>query len=71
MSVFLRYYEYLWQRSKGGSFDALFQGMPPSLRADLSLSLYKPVIDRVQQELGMVQLSLTHVHILSPGSSVC
>lgn len=29
------------------SFDTLFQGMPPSLQADTSISLYKAALDNV------------------------
>ena len=43
----LSYYEYNWQRNKGVSFVSLFQGMPISLQADISLSLYKGIIDQV------------------------
>lgn len=43
------YYEYNWQRNKGVSFSTLFQGMPISLQADISLSLYKGIIDQVHQ----------------------
>lgn len=41
------YYEYIWQRNKGVNFGSLFQGMPISLQADISLSLYKKIIDQV------------------------
>lgn len=44
---FSSYYEYNWQRNKGVSFSTLFQGMPISLQADISLSLYKGIIDQV------------------------
>ena len=42
------YYEYIWQRTKGLSFGSLFNGMPQSLQADISLSLYKTIIDQVR-----------------------
>lgn len=45
----LNYYEFSWKRNKGVSFDSLFQGMPVSLQADISLSLYKKIIDQVRQ----------------------
>ena len=59
--VFLRsYYEYIWQRNKGVSFSSLFQGMPISLQADISLSLYKKIIDQVplfqNTEIGFTKL---------------
>ena len=41
------YYEYIWQRTKGRSFGSLFNGMPRALQADISLSLYKKIIDQV------------------------
>ena len=44
---YFSYYEYIWQRNKGVSFGSLFQGMPISLQADISLSLYKKIIDQV------------------------
>ena len=43
----LSYYEYNWKRNKGVSFGSLFQGMPISLQADISISLYKGIIDQV------------------------
>lgn len=46
-SLSFSYYEYNWQRNKGVSFGTLFQGMPISLQADISLSLYKGIIDQV------------------------
>lgn len=46
--LFRSYYEYLWKHKKGVSFDDLFQGMPMSLQADTSISLYKPIIDKVK-----------------------
>ena len=56
----LSYYEYIWQRNKGISFSSLFQGMPVSLQADISLSLYKKIIDQVplfqNTEIGFTKL---------------
>ena len=47
---FSSYYEYIWQRTKGMSFGSLFNGMPKSLQADISLSLYKKIIDEVTKK---------------------
>ena len=42
------YYEYLWLRNKGVDASSLFEGLPLSLQADISLSLYKDLIERVK-----------------------
>ena len=41
------YYEYLWLRNKGVDASSLFEGLPLSLQADISLRLYKDLIERV------------------------
>jgi len=45
---FYSYYEYLWLRNKGVDASSLFEGLPLSLQADISLSLYKDLIERVK-----------------------
>ena len=50
------YYEYIWQRNKGVSFSSLFQGIPKSLQADISLSLYKNILDQVRNLWILVSL---------------
>ena len=61
------YYEYIWQRNKGVNFGSLFQGMPISLQADISLSLYKKIIDQV----GHPHSQYTYTHgILTTASSL-
>ena len=44
---FFSYYEYLWLRNKGVDAGSLFEGLPLSLQADISLSMYKDMIERV------------------------
>ncbi|XP_077978719.1 uncharacterized protein LOC144434138 [Glandiceps talaboti] len=41
------YYEYLWLRTKGVDPDSLFDGLPLSLKADVTLSLYQELINKV------------------------
>ena len=53
------YYEFSWKRNKGVSFDSLFQGMPVSLQADISLSLYKKIIDQVRAGKNSMVLEQT------------
>ena len=45
---FFSYYEYLWVRNKGVDARSLFEGLPLSLQADICLSLYKHLIERVK-----------------------
>ena len=42
-----RFYEFLWNRNKGVDLENLFQGLPISLQADITLSLYKDIIESV------------------------
>ncbi|XP_068704187.1 uncharacterized protein [Montipora foliosa] len=46
-SRIVSYYEYLWYRNKGMDMSSLFEGLPPSLQADITLSLYKDLIETV------------------------
>ena len=48
---FFSHYEYLWLRNKGVDASSLFEGLPLSLQADISLSLYKDLIERVNSSL--------------------
>ncbi|XP_070566365.1 uncharacterized protein [Ptychodera flava] len=41
------FYEYLWMRTKGVDPDSLFDGLPLSLKADVTLSLYQEIINQV------------------------
>lgn len=43
----LDYYNYMWLRTKGVDTDSLFDGLPLSLKADVSLSLYQHMINNV------------------------
>ena len=47
------YYEYLWLRNKGIDASSLFEGLPVSLQADITLSLYKDLIERVKGSLSL------------------
>ena len=47
LSIFFRFYEFLWRRNKGADLENLFQGLPISLQADITLSLYKDIIESV------------------------
>merc|ERR1719494_162093 len=55
-----RFYEYLWLRNKGADLENMFQGLPISLQADISLSLYKEIIESVPlfagKELGFTKM---------------
>ena len=46
--LFFSYYEYLWLRNKGVDAGSLFEGLPLSLKADISLSMYEDLIKRVK-----------------------
>ena len=46
-SIFPSYYEYLWHRNKGVDASSLFEGLPLSLQGDITLSLYKDLIETV------------------------
>ncbi|KAJ7372502.1 hypothetical protein OS493_019011 [Desmophyllum pertusum] len=66
------YYEYLWLRNKGVDTSSLFEGLPLSLQADVSLSLYKDLIERVplfeDTEIGflkMLSMKMKPVYFLS------
>eukprot|EP00118_Oscarella_pearsei_P012897 m.98493 g.98493 ORF g.98493 m.98493 type:complete len:2159 (+) comp36987_c0_seq18:234-6710(+) len=56
----MNYYEYLWERNRGVNFRSLFEGMPTTLQADITLSLYKRILDEVplfqNTELGFAKL---------------
>lgn len=52
--LFFSYYEYLWLRNKGVDASSLFEGLPLSLQADVSLSLYKDLIERVNVDICFV-----------------
>ena len=50
--LFFSYYEYLWLRNKEVDASSLFEGLPLSLQADISLGLYKDLIERVKSSLS-------------------
>ena len=52
------YYEYLWLRNKGVDASSLFEGLPLCLQADITLSLYKDLIERVKGLLSLFAFSL-------------
>ena len=67
MDIFLRfclfkcvfsYYEYLWLRNKGVDASSLFEGLPLCLQADITLSLYKDLIERVKGSLSLCAFSM-------------
>ncbi|CAH3024940.1 unnamed protein product, partial [Porites evermanni] len=71
-SRIVSYYEYLWLRNKGVDASSLFEGLPLSLQADISLSLYKDLIERVPlfegTEIGflkMLSMKVKPVYFLS------
>lgn len=41
-----QFFDYIWDRHRGVSFDELRKYMPPSMAADLSISLFRFAIDR-------------------------
>ncbi|XP_071497085.1 uncharacterized protein [Diadema antillarum] len=41
------YYNYMWLRTKGVEPDSLFDGLPLSLKADVTLNLYQGIINKV------------------------
>ncbi|XP_033108885.1 uncharacterized protein LOC117110323 isoform X2 [Anneissia japonica] len=43
----ITYYNYLWLRTKGVDPDSLFDGLPLSLKADVTLNLYQEMINKV------------------------
>ncbi|XP_071956713.1 uncharacterized protein [Antedon mediterranea] len=43
----ITYYNYLWLRNKGVDPDSLFDGLPLSLKADVTLNLYQEMINKV------------------------
>ncbi|XP_072050253.1 uncharacterized protein [Amphiura filiformis] len=40
-------YQYMWLRTKGIDPDSLFDGLTPTLKADVSMALYKDIIEEV------------------------
>ncbi|XP_058949071.2 uncharacterized protein [Pocillopora verrucosa] len=56
----ISYYEYLWLRNKGIDASSLFEGLPLALQADISVSLYKDMIERVPlfegTEIGFLKM---------------
>lgn len=55
-----QYYKFLWTRNKGVNLETLFEGLPNSLQADITLSLYKEIIESVPlfqgTELGFTKM---------------
>ncbi len=43
----LKYYRYMWVRTKGIDPETLFDGLTLSLQADVSMALYKEIIEKV------------------------
>lgn len=41
------YYQFLWNRNRGVNLETLFEGLPHSLHADITLSLYREIIESV------------------------
>ncbi|XP_074616516.1 uncharacterized protein LOC141875947 [Acropora palmata] len=71
-SRIVSYYEYLWHRNKGVDAISLFQGLPLSLQADISFSLYKNLIEAVPlfqgTEIGFLKrlsMKIKPVYLLS------
>ncbi|XP_044173366.1 LOW QUALITY PROTEIN: uncharacterized protein LOC114949688 [Acropora millepora] len=71
-SRIVSYYEYLWHRNKGVDASSLFQGLPLSLQADISFSLYKNLIEAVPlfqgTEIGFLKrlsMKIKPVYLLS------
>jgi len=56
----LGFYDFLWRRNRGVNLENLFQGLPISLQADITLSLYKDIIESVPlfqgTELGFTKM---------------
>ena len=67
---FFSYYEYLWLRNKGVYASLLFEGLPLSLKADISLSMYKDLIERVKSLLSF-RLLFTILFNLRKGHIIC
>ena len=49
----LEFCEFLWHRKKGANLENLFQGLPTSLQADITMSLHKDSIKSVPLFQGM------------------
>ncbi|XP_068721896.1 uncharacterized protein [Montipora capricornis] len=71
-SRIVSYYEYLWHRNKGVDASSLFEGLPLSLQGDITLSLYKDLIETVPlfqgTEIGflkMLSMKIKPVYFLS------
>lgn len=62
------FYEFLWSRNKGVDLENLFQGLPISLQADITLSLYKDIIESVPlfqgTELGFTKMLSLYIQPL-------
>jgi len=62
------FYEFLWHRNKGVDLENLFQGLPISLQADITLSLYKDIIESVPlfqgTELGFTKMLSLYIRPL-------
>ena len=48
------FYKFLWHRNKGVDMDSLFEGIPSSMQADITLSLYKDIIENVPLFQGKI-----------------
>jgi len=64
------FYNFLWNRNKGVNLESLFEGLPNSLQADTTLSLYKDLVRSVPllqgTELGFTKMLLYIQPLLLP-----
>ena len=44
----MKYYDYVWQRTKGIDPEHLFDGIPSSLWGDVAVSLYGEILSEVK-----------------------
>uniref|UniRef100_A0A7M5XLN7 Cyclic nucleotide-binding domain-containing protein n=1 Tax=Clytia hemisphaerica TaxID=252671 RepID=A0A7M5XLN7_9CNID len=62
------FYEFMWNRNKGVDLENLFLGLPISLQADITLSLYKDIIESVPlfqgTELGFTKMLSLYIQPL-------
>lgn len=70
------YYEYIWLRNKGADLENMFLGLPISIQADISLSLYKDIIESVPlfqgYELGFTKMLSLYIkpHLCPKGEYI-
>ncbi|XP_048580862.1 uncharacterized protein LOC5507189 isoform X3 [Nematostella vectensis] len=64
-SKIINHYEYTWLRNRGVDSSTLFEGIPLSLHADITISLYKDAIEKVplfqNKDIGFVKMLSLHV----------